>query len=213
MTYKLYILLPCQMRDINSMSNENALATNRCNSVPCTVMNFRLRSCNQLVVFCNNWNVEPLDLPNGPALGCYKPSSEVLIVLYRMQKGLKHQYNSFRISVDFWYPRKFYCVCYLNVSSNIINGFKTFSTFRLDFRKCVCLIFTWYTLITWYFHISYFLHYQLNSLFCSWSINTLPPLFGFFYQGGEVYFSISRGALTMQDRILTHFHITNITLT
>ena len=30
---------------------------------------------------CNNWDLEPVDLLNGLALGCYQPSPEVLIVL------------------------------------------------------------------------------------------------------------------------------------
>ena len=34
------------------------------------------------LVVCNNWDLEPLDLLNGLALGCYQPSPEVLIVLY-----------------------------------------------------------------------------------------------------------------------------------
>ena len=29
---------------------------------------------------CNNRDIEPLDLQNGLALGCYQPSPEVLIV-------------------------------------------------------------------------------------------------------------------------------------
>ncbi len=32
-----------------------------------------------LVVY-NSWDLEPLDLLNGLSLGCYQPSSEVLIV-------------------------------------------------------------------------------------------------------------------------------------
>ncbi len=32
------------------------------------------------LVVSNNWDLEPLDLLNGLALGCYQPSSEVLIV-------------------------------------------------------------------------------------------------------------------------------------
>ena len=32
------------------------------------------------LVVCNNWDLEPLDLLNGLALSCYKPSPEVLIV-------------------------------------------------------------------------------------------------------------------------------------
>ncbi len=34
------------------------------------------------LVVCNNWDLEPLDLINGLALGCYQPSPEVLIVYY-----------------------------------------------------------------------------------------------------------------------------------
>ena len=33
------------------------------------------------LVVCNEWDLEPLDLLNGLALGCYQPSSQVLIVL------------------------------------------------------------------------------------------------------------------------------------
>ncbi len=39
------------------------------------------RAIKGLVVF-NNWDLEPLNLLNGLALGCYKPSPELLIVLY-----------------------------------------------------------------------------------------------------------------------------------
>ena len=38
------------------------------------------RAIKELVVF-NNWDLEPLVLLNGLALGCYQPSPEVLIVL------------------------------------------------------------------------------------------------------------------------------------
>ena len=39
------------------------------------------RAIKELVV-CHNWDLEPLDMLNGLALGCYQPSPEVLIVLY-----------------------------------------------------------------------------------------------------------------------------------
>ncbi len=32
------------------------------------------------LVVCNGWTLEPLDLLNGLALGCYQPSLDVLIV-------------------------------------------------------------------------------------------------------------------------------------
>ena len=38
------------------------------------------RAINGLVV-CNNWDLEPMDLLNGLALGCYQRFPEVLIVL------------------------------------------------------------------------------------------------------------------------------------
>ena len=33
------------------------------------------------LVVCNNWDIEPLDLLNGLALGCYQPSPEASIVI------------------------------------------------------------------------------------------------------------------------------------
>ncbi len=33
------------------------------------------------LVVCNNWVLEPLDLLNGPALGCYQPSPEEIVLL------------------------------------------------------------------------------------------------------------------------------------
>ncbi len=38
------------------------------------------RAIKKLVV-CNNWDLEPLDLLNGLAIGSYQPSPEVLFVL------------------------------------------------------------------------------------------------------------------------------------
>ncbi len=58
----------------------DALAPNRHNSVPCTVqleIPDKDRAIKGLFV-CNNWDLEPLDLLNGLALGCYQPSLEVL---------------------------------------------------------------------------------------------------------------------------------------
>ena len=33
------------------------------------------------LVVCNSWDLTPLDLLNGLALGCYQPSPDVIIVL------------------------------------------------------------------------------------------------------------------------------------
>ncbi len=62
-----------------SMSRGNALALNRRNSKLCTAQ-FGLpdkgRAIKGLIV-CKKWDLEPLYLLNGPALGCYQPSPEV----------------------------------------------------------------------------------------------------------------------------------------
>ena len=44
------------------------------------------------LVVCNNWYLEPLDLQNGLALGCYQPSPEVSIVYITTDsyRALKH---------------------------------------------------------------------------------------------------------------------------
>ncbi len=65
------------MRDINSMSRGNALI-----KTGATQYNAQLglpdkgRAIKGLVD-CNSWDLEPLDLLNGLALGCYQPSPEV----------------------------------------------------------------------------------------------------------------------------------------
>ncbi len=41
----------------------------------------KVRAIKGLVV-CNNCDMEPLDMVNGLALGCYQPLPEVLIVLW-----------------------------------------------------------------------------------------------------------------------------------
>ena len=69
----------CQMRDINSLSRGgNTPNPNRRNSVPSKVITFpdKGRAIKGLVV-CNNKDLEPLNLQNGLALGCYQPSPEV----------------------------------------------------------------------------------------------------------------------------------------
>ena len=59
-------------KDINSLGRGNALAPNQRNSIPCTVPE-KGRAIKLLVV-CNSWDLEPVDLPNGVAPGCYQPS-------------------------------------------------------------------------------------------------------------------------------------------
>ena len=68
------------MRDINSMSMGNALVPNRRNSVPCTVRIPEKGGAIKWLVVCNNWDLEPLDLLDGLAIGCYQPSPGILIV-------------------------------------------------------------------------------------------------------------------------------------
>ena len=73
-------MLLCHIGDINSKSRGNSLASNRRNSVPCIVRTSRQGSCNQRVG-CLQYDLEPLDLLNGLAVGCYQPSPEVFFVL------------------------------------------------------------------------------------------------------------------------------------
>ena len=47
----------------------------------CTVRTSRKGRAIKGLVVCNNWDLEPFDLINGLALGCYQPYPEVLIVL------------------------------------------------------------------------------------------------------------------------------------
>ncbi len=67
------------------MSRGNALAPNRGNSVPRTVRTSRQRSCNQRV----GWDIEPLDLLNVLALGCYHSHPDVIIVQKKCKKREK----------------------------------------------------------------------------------------------------------------------------
>ena len=63
------------MRDINSMSRRKCLGP----KTGATHYHAQLglpdkgRTIKELVV-CNNWDLEPLDLLNGLALGCYQPA-------------------------------------------------------------------------------------------------------------------------------------------
>ncbi len=41
---------------------------------------------------CNDWDLEPLDLLNGLALGCYQTSPEILIVHVRANEVKKIRY-------------------------------------------------------------------------------------------------------------------------
>ncbi len=66
------------MRDINSMSRGNALASNRHNSVSCTVRTSRQRSCNGLDV-CNDWEKRAFKHAKLSGLGCYQPSPRLLV--------------------------------------------------------------------------------------------------------------------------------------
>ena len=52
------------------MSRGDALASNRRNSIPCSLLGLpdKGRAIKGLVV-CNSWDLEPLDLLNGLALG------------------------------------------------------------------------------------------------------------------------------------------------
>ena len=60
---QLYMLLLCQMHNINSMSWENALAQKGHNSILCTFRTSRQRSYNGLVVY-NSWEIHRSFGPN-----------------------------------------------------------------------------------------------------------------------------------------------------
>ncbi len=45
---------------------------NMCNSVPCTVRLPDQSRANKELAVCNTWDIEPLDLLNGLALGSYQ---------------------------------------------------------------------------------------------------------------------------------------------
>ena len=60
----------CQMQDINSMSRGKCLgATNYLAQLGLPDKVSTIKG----LVFRNNWDLEPLDLVNGLALGCYQP--------------------------------------------------------------------------------------------------------------------------------------------
>ena len=44
-------------------------------------------------VFCNDWDLEPLDLLNGLTLGCYQMSPEILIVLLTFSLYIANYFN------------------------------------------------------------------------------------------------------------------------
>ncbi len=62
--------------DVNSMSRENALAPTGTTQYYAQLgLSDEGRAIKGLVV-CNSWDLEPLDLLNGLAFGCYQPSPE-----------------------------------------------------------------------------------------------------------------------------------------
>ncbi len=78
----MYLLLLCHMRNINKMRRGNSLAKNGATQYYAQLgLSDKGRAIKGLV-FCNSWDLEPLYLLNGLALGCYRPSPEVLIISY-----------------------------------------------------------------------------------------------------------------------------------
>ena len=64
----------CQMRDINSMCRGNALAQTDATQYHAQLgLPDKGRTIKGLVV-CYDWELEPLDLLNGRALGFYQPN-------------------------------------------------------------------------------------------------------------------------------------------
>ncbi len=62
---------------------------------------YKGRAIKVLAAF-NIWDLEPLDLLNGLALGCYQPSPEVLIVLNYFRK-LQSKFKNDRIIITSLY--------------------------------------------------------------------------------------------------------------
>ncbi len=91
------------MRDIDSMSRGECLGPETGATQYHAQLGLPDKGCaiKGLVVY-NSWDLEPLDLLNGLALGCYQPSLEVLIVLYRQAHTkceLNQENNKFYIKV------------------------------------------------------------------------------------------------------------------
>ncbi len=74
-------MLLCQMLNINNMSRGNALApkTGATQYHAHLALPDKGHEIKELVV-CNDWDLGPLNLLNRLALGCYQPSTKVLIV-------------------------------------------------------------------------------------------------------------------------------------
>ncbi len=72
------------MLDINSMSRGMPLPQTGATQYHAQLLLSDKGRVIKGLVVCNNCDLEPLDLPDGLALGCYQPSSEVFIVLLRL---------------------------------------------------------------------------------------------------------------------------------
>ncbi len=59
---------------------------NRRNSVLCTVRTSKKGRAIEGLVVCNSWHLEPLDLLNALALGCHRPTPEVLLFVTSYQR-------------------------------------------------------------------------------------------------------------------------------
>ncbi len=55
----------------------------------------------KVLVVCNDWDLLPLYLLNGLALGCYQPSPEVLIVLY-LSYVIRISICQYYVSDEWW---------------------------------------------------------------------------------------------------------------
>ncbi len=70
----LYLLLLCQMCDIDSISERHVLAQKKRNSLPCPIRTFKQRACNQRVVCAFNllsiWHILRKN-PNRPKKVAY----------------------------------------------------------------------------------------------------------------------------------------------
>ncbi len=77
----MYLLLLCQMRDINSMSR--GMPTHYYAQLGPQKEGRAIKG----LVVCNNLDLEPLDLINGLALGCYQPFPWLIVYCRLREKA------------------------------------------------------------------------------------------------------------------------------
>ncbi len=136
----MYLLLLCQMHDINCTCRESFLTTNRRNSLPCTVRTSRPRSCNQRVSWLLCSMARIYDLWEGsldPCSAKYATSHRYMQIQYK-NRLINHTLIS---NLFFQNTRKWY----LLVSPRIMSNNVTIQISRSNKNQTIFIIF--FTLI------------------------------------------------------------------